>query len=232
MDGNKSIRIYTQVYLICYSLIICLILFPSCASENAIKQIKTENIELYEMIEDNGEYKQGSLIHAESFVYDEQGNKVDHKMRQTDNSLHQEKYIYDDGKIKITNYYNDQNELLSYYNYEYENGEISRKKSFDATTDELLRIDDYEYNKQGQLLKQYIKTATGNINRTMAFSYDQYGNETQVTIRDGAGEIIINEEFKITDYDVDKRWLERWSFNDDKPLTLRKRVLEYYSWVQ
>jgi len=207
---------------------ICCLSFSSCNTEDAPKQIKTERIELYKMIESNGEYKQGNLMHAESFIYDEDGHKVDHKMRQSDNSLHQEKYIYEKGVLKMSTYYDAQEELLSYYNYQYSDDKLIQKKSFEAATEELLRIDDYEYNDKGQLIKQYIKTASGDVNRTMAFSYDQYGNETQVTIRDAAGEIIINEEFKITEYDVNKRWLERWSFNDDKPLTLRKRVFEYY----
>lgn len=227
MDGNKIIGIYSRIYLI-FCLCICFVSFFSCLPEKSDKKVKTENIELYEMIEENGEYMQGKLLHAESFVYDEDGNKLDHKMRQSDNSLHQEKYIYDEGKLKMSTYYNAQHELLSYYNYQYEEGNLINKKSFEADSKELLRIDQYEYNVEGQLIKQYIKTANGETDRTMAFSYDQYGNEIQVTIRDGKGKLIINEEFKITEYDVNKRWLERWSFNDDKPLTLRKRVFEYY----
>lgn len=228
MDGSKITRIYSKASLVSFILCLCSLTFLSCLNEDNPKLIKTESIELYEMIEVNGEYKQGKLMHAESFVYDQDGHKVDHKMRQSDNSLHQEKYIYEDDVLKMSTYYDAQNELLSYYNYQYDNDKLTQKKSFEAATEELLRIDDYEYSASGQLIKQYIKTAAGDVNRTMAFSYDKHGNETQVTIRDADGEIIINEEFKITEYDVNKRWLERWSFNNDTPLTLRKRVFEYY----
>jgi len=228
MDGNKITRIYSQAYLNCYFLFFLFISFSHCVPDGPPKRIKTESIELYEMVDKNGEYVQGKLLHAETYVYDEKGLKVDHKLRQTDNSLHQEKYIYNEGQLQKSNYYDETEQLLSYYNFQYENDKLSQKNSFDASTDELLRIDDYEYDANGQLIKQSIKTASGDINRTMAFSYDKYGNETQVSIRNAAGELIINEEFKITDYDVDKRWLERWSFNNDIPFTLRKRWLTYY----
>ena len=62
----------------------------------------------------------------------------------------------------------------------------------------------------------------------MAFGYDKDGNEIQVTIRDNGERVLLTEEFRILDVDVDKRWLERWSIDDDTPLTVRKRKLEYY----
>jgi len=183
---------------------------------------------MYDMIESNGEYVQGNLSFAESFVYDEDGSKLKHLIRQKDNTLHREAYIYEDGILKKSNYYDPNDNLLSYYIYELEGSNIKKRFAHEAATNELLRIDEYEYNENGQILKQYIKNPDGTIDRTMAFSYDQNGNEEQVTIRDDEEQIIVNEEFRILELDVDKRWLERWSINGDTPLTVRKRVLEYY----
>lgn len=225
MDGIKSNRIYSVIRI---ATITTSIFLSACNFDPASKQIKSERIELYSMVEVNGEYQQGKMTFAESFVFDEAGNKTEHLIRQADNSLNREGYIYDNEVLTRSNYYDAGENLLSYYIYDYSNGRLKSKKAFDASSDELLRIDEYDYNQKGQLVKQYIKDSKGVTNRTMAFSYDQYGNEIQTTIRNAQGDIILNEEFKITEYDVNKRWLERWSVNNDVPLTSRKRVLDYY----
>ncbi len=200
----------------------------SCTDSSPTKKIKTESIEVYDMIESNGEYIQGNLTYAESYVYDEDGSKLKHLIRQKDNTLHREAYIYKDGVLSKSNYYDANDSLLSFYIYEMENGKAKSRFAHEAATSELLRIDEYDYNDNGQLLKQYTKDASGAINRTMAFGYDQHGNEVQVTIRNNKEQVILNEEFRILDLDVDKRWIERWSINGDTPLTVRKRKLEYY----
>ncbi len=229
MDVRKINRIYSAIVNGYILLLISFICCNGCAESGQTKQVKTESTEIYDMVESNGEYSQGNLTFAESYVYDEDGNKLKHLIRQKDNSLHREAYIYDKGQLKKSNYYDANDSLLSYYIYEYANSLITKRLAHEAATDELLRIDEYDYNAKGQLIKQYIKDATGNINRTMAFGYDDHGNETQVTIRDADNRILLTEEFRILDLDVDKRWLERWSLDNDTPLTVRKRKLEYYN---
>lgn len=227
MEFRKTTQSYT-FFLLLLCFVISTLIMTSCANSGPTKRIKTESIEVYDMIESNGEYIQGNLTFAESYVYDEQGNKLKHLIRQKDNTLHREAYIYDNDVLKKSNYYDANDSLLSFYIYEMENGKVKSRYAHEAATNDLLRIDEYDYNENGQLVKHYIKHATGKINRTMAFGYDQNGNEIQVTVRDDGEEIILNEEFRILDLDVDKRWIERWSINGDTPLTVRKRKLEYY----
>ena len=227
MDGIKISGIYKQLYIVICGIALLSLGIYACSSDQQ-KVVKTEQIEMYDLKEINGEYEQGAMSFAESFVYDEDGKKLDHRIRQPDNTLHREKYVYKDEQLIKSNYYSADSSLLSFYTYEYENAKLKKRLAYEAGSQELLRIDEYEYDADGRVTKQTIKTETGQVSRTMAFSYDQYGNEIQVTIRDDAGAIIVNEEFKITEYDVDKRWLERWSFNNDIPLTKRKRLLEYY----
>ena len=228
MDVRKINRIYSTIVKSLSLLFIYCFICQACTESGPTKQVKTESIEMYDMIESNGEYTQGNLTFAESYVYDEDGKKLKHLIRQKDNSLQREAYVYDGGKLKRSNYYDSNDSLLSYYIYEYNNDLISKRLAHEAASNELLRIDEYNYNASGQLIKQYIKDATGTINRTMAFSYDKDGNEIQVTIRDNGERVLLTEEFRILDVDVDKRWLERWSIDDDTPLTVRKRKLEYY----
>lgn len=227
MDAIKIPRIYHHTYIIVICMTMLIIGLMACTEQQS-KRIKIEQIEMYDLKEVNGEYLQGAMTFAESYVYDEDGKKLDHRIRQADNTLHREKYVYKDGELAKSNYYGADSTLLSFYIYEFENGNLSTRYAYEGETNDLLRIDEYEYNAAGQLTKQIIKTEKAKLSRSMAFSYDQWGNEIQVTIRDDLGNIIVNEEFKITEYDVDKRWLERWSFNNDKPLTKRKRLLEYY----
>jgi len=199
----------------------------SC-SDSELKRVKSENLELYDIVDVNGEHEKGSLNFSESRVYDEDGKEVKHLVRQKDNSLFREAFMYKAGKLTRSNYYNSDSVMISYYTYDMEGGMIKNKKSYDAQSQELLRIETFDYDTKGQLAKKSIKDASGVISRTMAFGYDQYGNEIQVTIRDGSGKILVNEEHKITQYDVNKRWLEKWSFFDDKPLSYRIRTLDYY----
>ncbi len=208
-------------------LSLALVLLWSCADESP-KKVKSENLELFSVNDVNGEYEQGALRFSESRIYDEEGNELKHLVRQKDNSLFREAFVYDQGVLIRSNYYNSDSTMISYYTYAVEDGKIKTKNSYDAENDELLRIETFEYNDEGQMIKKSISEASGALSRTMAFGYDQHGNEIQVTIRDGAGKILVNEEHKILAYDVNKRWLEKWSFFDDKPLSYRKRTLDYY----
>jgi len=210
-----------------YLLLMGVALLMSCTPDG-LKQVKSENLEVYSVKDVDGEYEKGPLSFSESRVYDERGNEIKHLIRQKDNSLFREAFMYDKGDLIRSNYYNSDSLLISYYTYELEAGLIKTKKSFDAQNDELLRIETYEYNSKGLRNKKTISEASGTLSRTMVFAHDQYGNEIQVTVRDGTGKIILNEMHKILSYDVDKRWLEKWSFFDDKPISYRRRTLDYY----
>jgi len=210
-----------------FVLAINVLLLFSCQTELR-KSVKSEQLKIFSMVDQDGEYVKGNMIFSESKVFDEKGNMLDHKIRQKDNSLNTEKFIYDNGQLIRSNYYDQNNKLLSYYTYTHENELMALKNSYDASSEELLRIEEFVYNEKHQLTKKIIKTPLGNISRTMTFSYDANSNEHQLTTRDENGNIITNEEYKIFSYDVDKRWLERWSLNNGTPLTFQIRTLDYY----
>lgn len=207
-----------------------LVTISSCKMEDN-QIVSSEKLELYKVEDDNGEMKEGPISFSEIHFYNEKEQEVEHHVFNAGSDLpHKEYFKFENGKAIKSEYFSTDDQLMSYYTYQYnDSGLVSEKHSFDASNDELLRIEEFEYNEKDQLLKQLVREANGQLFRTMAFSYDTNGNETQTTIRDGLGNILVNEEYRITKYDDQKRWTEKWSFFNDQPISLRKRSFDRVS---
>jgi len=211
-------------------LSILLIMLSSCSS-NDNQIVSSESLELYKIVSDNGEFKQGPLSFSEIHFYNTKNQEVEHHVYNADSDdPNKEYFIFENGTATKSEYFAPDGQKMSYYTYQYDkDGNVTEKQSFDASNDELLRIEEFEFDDQGQMTKQLIREADGQLSRTMALSYDSNGNETQTTIRDGLGNILVNEEYRITKLDDQKRWIEKWSFYNDQPISLRKRSFQKHS---
>lgn len=206
-------------------LFICI----SCEStSNKIPLPRTEKLDVYTVKEVNGEYVKDKIAFSESFIYDEE-RKMDHFiLDDKGNIINREKLKYNDQNQLIrSDFYNMFDSLLSYYSYEYPTKDMQLKKSYDAANDEMLRIEKIYFDQNKNIKKKELCNSDDQLQKTYNFKYDSDGNESYFSIFNANGQRLRSEEYNITKYDPYKRWLEKWGFQHDKPVSFKQRTFGY-----
>lgn len=212
-----------------YVLLAVLILISACQTEVDRTVHKEEYIELAKVKITAETYEKGEATFAEKNTFNRAGQKLEHIVVDVAGTrLGNEKFIYEKDRIIRADYFNSKDTLLSYYMYSYnDKGQKSMVKAHDAQNDELLRVEEFGYDDRGFNNVKKILTADMQLDRSYHFVHDLYGNETKVTTLNSAGDTLVQEDMKITQYDEDKKWLEKWGFHNGKPITYRIRSFEY-----
>lgn len=213
-----------------FQLSFLLFILSSCQDTTSKTPIpRTEKIEVYSVKNVEGEFVKSKIKFAEAYVYGDDGRKVDHFILDEDGGIiNKEKMIYDERDVLTrSEYYNMFDSLLSYYTYAYEGKDTEVKKSYDASNNELLRIEKVYKDNNGWDTKKELYSADNQLQRVYSFQYDEYGNETYFSILNALGERIRSEQFKISKMDENNQWLERWGFENDKPISCRSRKFGY-----
>lgn len=209
--------------------IILVLSFIACKEESAhIVHPRTEKLDLYSVNNDNGEFIKDKITFSESYIYDN-GIKKDHFiLDDVGNIFNREilKYNAQDQLIR-SEYYDMYDTLLSYYLYEYPEKDIQIKYAHDASNNEMLKVEKFYHNNNGEVIKKEMYTSTNELQRTYEFKYDEYGNESFFLVRNAIGEKLRSEQFRITKYDEQKRWIEKWGFQNEIPISYRVREFGY-----
>lgn len=215
------------------SIVLSLILVTICWScQEPVSNVsipRTEKLEVYSVKNVDGEFVKDKLKFAEAYIYGDDGQKMDHYILDEEGSIiNKEKMLYNQQQVLTrSEYYNMFDSLLSFYTYEYPSKDIEIKKSYDAVNNELLRIEKVYKNKHGLNTKKELFSADNQLQRSYSFQYDGHGNETYFSIQNALGERIRSEQFKIAKKDENNQWLERWGFENDKPVSCRSRTFGY-----
>ena len=197
----------------------------SCDNEEIVK---TEINEVYAVQNSQDGYVAGRLLYRDSIVYQHTNlPKAKYVFDQENHIKGQEIYPVAQGLNIRSDYSDHENTLLSYYKYSLNDCYLKVKsEAFDASNDELLRVEEIGYDDKGQMDSRKIFTSVGQLATSYNFVYDKFGNEvlkvTQHLLRD----TIITEESRITKYNDDKSWSEKWGFVDDKPVAFYKRQVK------
>lgn len=211
-----------------FSLFIITIFIFSCTTEERTTPLVTA-LDMYSVKVEKGERLKDKLNFAEKFTYNKDGSINEHYVLD-DNGVNKntEKYVYDNDNEAISTYYDAVGKELSYYEHSFDKlGNKIATKSYDSETKDLLRIEDFIYDDKNNLKSKIIKEANGTIARMYQFEYDGFGNETKVQILNPDGSQLMMEEYRITEYNDKKHWLEKWGFRNDEPISYRKRTLSY-----
>ena len=152
------------------SLLICL---SACKSDGSKVNIKDgdywtlELIEVFTANNDGSEATKGNLTFKETKVTDSDGKQMEHWYYNYDGQLTAfERYVYgkDEEVAFKSNFYDYKDSLLSYYVFEYDDrGNKIKTNSYDASSNELLRVEEFNYNTKNQRVQRQIKTATGQL---------------------------------------------------------------------
>lgn len=119
---------------------------------------------------------------------------------------------------------------MSYYIYEYDakGNEIS-KKSYDAASDELLRIENFSHDDKNNRTGREIRDAMGRLVRRYDFRFDKQGNESSYSVYDAEGKLLVAETLAITkNENKNKEWSEAWSIRNEEPNTIRLRTIKRF----
>jgi len=185
-----------------------------------------ELIEVNTAINTGKEAKKGNLTFKETIVTDAEGNKKEHWYYNRNGQLTTfERYIYGtDEKLPFkSNFYDYKDSLLSYYVFEYDSiGNKTVTNSYDASTNELLRVEQFDYDKNNNRIARRILTASGQLVRRYEFTFDKDGNESTYAVYDSDDKKLVTEAFSITKSD-EKGWVEKWSFRNEEPSTIKTR---------
>ncbi|MEE9371941.1 MAG: hypothetical protein V3V00_02710 [Saprospiraceae bacterium] len=215
----------SQVYKNLFFYWLLFLLLCSCAHDNIVR---TEVIQVYSVIGSTEGFVAGDLIYQDSvsfqnahfphtkYVFDKNKNIMGYEVYPIlkNNTTLQSSYHSSDGIV------------LSYYKYELnKNSQKKRVEAFDANNDDLLRYEEMEYNGKNLLLTRKIFTSEGQMATSYSFIYDGYGNEMQKITQHLIRDTIITEESRITKYNDDKSWKEKWGFVNNKPVAFYKKVV-------
>ena len=203
-----------------------LLALSSCKNDSPKEYWTMELIEVFTAINDGKEAKKGNLTFKETKVTDSAGNKKEHWYYNRDGQLTTfERYIYGkNDKLPFkSNFYDYKDSLLSYYVFEYnDKGNKIKTNSFDASTNELLRVEEFDYDENNNRIGRKILTAAGQVVRRYEFRFDKDGNESTYSVFDGEDKKLVAEAFSIVKSD-EKGWLEKWSFRNEQPNTIKTR---------
>ena len=198
----------------------------SCKNDGKSAYWNMEVIEIYSVVNKGTEATRGELTFKETKVRDAEGKDQEHWYYNRDGQLTTfERYIYEKGESlpHKSNFYDQRDSLLSYYTFRYDNkGNKTITNSFDASSDELLRVEHFEYDKNNNRIGREIRSADGQLVRKYKFTFDKDGNEKTYAVFDGDGKQLVGEAFNIVKSDKNG-WTEKWSFRNKKASTIKTR---------
>jgi len=207
------------------------IVFGACQTESPRKIISEISLERWAVSGDTTSYMKDSILYLETKKFNKDGI-LEATIFYTPNKQlkAQELRIFKNNLGPIGSQYKDASDnILSYYTFKTnKEGLVTESKAFDGQSNELLRIENFEYNRKGKLLKKITKDASESIVRQDIFTLDSRGNEQQVQLLKENGDEILTEIFRITKYDGQKNWTEKWGFVNDKPFSFLARRVKYY----
>lgn len=207
-------------------LSVLFVFIMSCKNETKTDGYTIET-KIYAVDGSGSEFEKDSLQFVEKEYFNKKGNLLKKEFF-TDKMVLKgtENYLYKDGSGKYhrSNYMAPDSSLLSYYKHTYDAKQnLVSSSAFNGATDEFLRIERLYYNDKNLRTDREIRSIDNEIQRKFSFTLDGFGNETSMTVLQADGQTIFKEIYKITDYNDDNEWLEKWGFVNDVPNSYRER---------
>jgi len=201
-----------------------ILILISCSSEKV--DLYSDTISRFKVDYQGDSLVIGKLNFKETKIYDENDRLITKQTYDKNGMMRgQENIIYKKNNAG-SEYRLLDNTLLSTYEYKYEEGFLLEKKSFDGSTNELLRIEQYSYDDDGNQIEKIIMNSEEIISRVFKFAYDGYGNELGFSAFDDSGKLLILETYKITELDEQNRWIKKYTERDSLIRSYYERKIE------
>lgn len=216
-------------YNSCFISFFIVFSFLSCQKET--KNYKEISLERWTVSGDSNEYKKDVIQYLETVQYNDDGLEISKLLYNQDKQLASKEIRILDEKTKFpkgSQYKTASDSLLSFYLFKTNaNGLVTESRAFDALTNEPLRVEEFLYNDQGKLQQKTIKDIEGVAVRKFIYTLDKYGNELEVQVLGADGSELLVEQFKITKFDKQNNWIEKWGFVKNEPFSYVARKITY-----
>jgi hypothetical protein len=206
------------------AIVIIILLSVACTPEQPVKPIlqgeKTAEItEIFNVENKDGEHTIGKLRYKEHNEY--HGDQLFGTIYYNrDGSIRGKSILrYENGKLPSgADFIDPQDSVMSFYKYIHD--EKDRKKqviAFDPVNKEILREERFFYDSKDRLKSKLIMDDAGVVRQRFNWTYDYYGNERAMMADHGDNTPLTTHEHRITKYDADSLWVEKWTFINDEP---------------
>ena len=196
-----------------------------------------------------------SLLGKSSYEFNNRGNISVEYTWQANNNLQKCVYLFNDaGKPVKALKYNSDSSLCYKATLIYdEAGNISEQRQYDARDSLNLRLQ-YKYDKAGNVIQEDSYWASGKLLHKYVYKYNAAGNDTAYIFYRDDSSIIMHAEYLYNDsgyrkeehryseddtegwiirynydkYDKQGNWLERTTYEKEKPVSVTRRIISYY----
>lgn len=203
-------------------------------------------------LEETSYNSDGTLYEKYIYKYDKKGNKIEFNWYNSNGSLSNRKtYKHDDigNLIEEIHYFSDGN-LDEKNTYKYDNqrnrieenwvnsgGNKSKNTyKYDANRNIIESILDdgynyekhtYRYDKKDYLIEDKSLYEKGSLPNKHAYKYDDKGNRIEEIFYTENGAVYSKKTWKYV-YDNTGNWLKKTAFENNKPMSITEREIEYY----
>ena len=224
--------------------------------DGTLKQNYTTEYDNKGHILESNEYLRNRLVNRHTFKYDEKGNQVEENMFGSDGHLRwKETFAYDakGNLVEVTDYkQNGSFDARFTYTYDAKGNQIEEKEFTSESSQRHKRIltkydgegnvvEVNEFNDKGHFSSQckldkrgnHLLDVTYNPDGTLLekisqdYKYDDHGNEVEIERRLTDGHVSMKNMYKY-EYDKKGNWLKKISYENDKPVRITERKIEYY----
>ena len=115
-----------------------------------------------------------------------------------------------------------------YITYKYDNnGKLAIKNDFGYRS-KLIFSTLYKYNDKGNMIENYRIDHFERLVSKSTYKYDENGKMIEKCIHAVNGKFVSKDTFKYIEFDSMDNWLIGMKYADDEPISLTKRVIDYY----
>jgi len=170
----------------------------------------------------------GKVNKKYEYKYDSAGRRIEQNQYTINGSLIRKIiYTYDaKGNLTEDNSYDPDGKFDKKYTYTYDDtGNVTEDNSYD-TGNNLLKKITYKYDNAGNKTESSRFSARGDLEKKFIYKYDRKGNMVEETDRSSDGTRVT---YQYTyEFDRNENWTKKITSNDDKPVNVIVREIEYY----
>ena len=194
--------------------------------ENLKGKVKSIKETTYKAVDKFGQIEKGDVLNNYFNIYNEKGNKIEDNFYDSDGNLSsKDTYEYDEKGNNIEkNNYDSDGSLNSKTTYKYDKkGNKIEDNSYDSDGS-LNSKTTYKYDEKGNNIEKNNYDSDGSLNSKTTYKYDEKGNMIEYNTDGRFGE---KYTYKY-EYDKNNNWIQQVTYEDNKPIQITERIIEYY----
>ena len=163
------------------------------------------------------QYKNNKLALRKSFGYDSLGSRIEERGYDTNNLLF--------GRAVFK--YNNLGDMIKWYEY-IGHYDTNGKTIQCGPNGVLMYIHSNKFDDKGNKISEEANSPDGSFDSKYVYKYDDKGNQIKYSDLSSKGKLRDNRIYQYFNFDKHDNWQKEIYSNNDKPLVIIERQLEYY----